>query len=222
MSKCNDQKLGTLLHAYELRALADPERENFELHLMHCDHCLKELREFENYAEVLERSSIARKLVDQQLGCRPETLWRRLWPVAPLLLKPAVLYGLLVLLAIPAFIGITSRSSGYQDIRPVPSLVLSPIRSTESPSISSSGGTEGVAFILFPDAVLGKNYELRITDETGNVTATRSDIRFDANGGTTLLLPLAKMRPGVYRLAIIDPAQSGDIGTRVYQFRVEN
>ncbi len=220
MSKCNDQKLGTLLHAYELKALPDQERENFELHLMQCDHCLRELREFENYAGVIQRSSVARTVVDQQVNQRPETLWRRLWPVGPLFLKPAVLYGLLALLLVPAYFGITSQFSGPSDIRPVQSLVLSPIRSAESPSISSSGGPEGVAYVLFPDAVSGKNYQLRITDETGRIIATRADVRFDANGGATLLVPLSTMHSGIYRLAIIDPAISGDIGSRVYQFRV--
>jgi len=50
MSKCTDERLGVLLHAYELKLLGKDEVERFEMHLLHCEHCFARVSQFQEYA----------------------------------------------------------------------------------------------------------------------------------------------------------------------------
>ena len=104
MSECNDKRFEKMLHAYELGILSDRDRKEFELHIMECEHCLEEVRRFDNTAEHIKFDEHIRDTVreitieestDEQGITYRQKLWKTLIPAAAavlvfiiLILKP--------------------------------------------------------------------------------------------------------------------------------------
>jgi len=53
MRNCFDEHIGILLHAYELGALGDDEKDRFSFHLLRCAVCCNALKEFRKEAKLL-------------------------------------------------------------------------------------------------------------------------------------------------------------------------
>ncbi|MFC1476202.1 tetratricopeptide repeat protein [Candidatus Zixiibacteriota bacterium] len=65
MSECVDQRLGQMLFPYELGQLDDREEQQFELHLLKCEHCYKEAQQFEPVARHIQHDSGVRESIRQ-------------------------------------------------------------------------------------------------------------------------------------------------------------
>lgn len=63
MSGCQDPRIAHLLSAYELGMLGDEERREVELHLLDCDACYAELRQFQHAARLLRQDRDVRESV---------------------------------------------------------------------------------------------------------------------------------------------------------------
>ena len=43
---CDNDRMQVLLHAYELGMISDEEKDLFEAHLLECESCFEQVREF--------------------------------------------------------------------------------------------------------------------------------------------------------------------------------
>ena len=65
MDGCRSQHYKKLLYAYELGLLDEEQRRELELHILECEYCQNELKEFEQNIVTLRRSSRVRDTVEQ-------------------------------------------------------------------------------------------------------------------------------------------------------------
>jgi hypothetical protein len=226
MKDCTDKNLGNLLHAYEIGILSEPECEQFETHLLGCEHCHGMLESFEERASLLATSekvkAIVGETVRRKINEEPfiTRIWNLIWPKAPLMLRPAVAYILVLLMIIPAYQGLM-RSSGEQ-IESLQTVRLLPGRSTADNALKASSGNNGLLSFVFRGAIAGESYRVMIVTEHDEVIFRDDAFKgFDEYETGRLLLPIAKLAPGIYRLVITDPRAADPIGTREYTFRIE-
>ena len=73
MKKCIDDRFRKMLESYELGLLNEKDREEFELHLMDCQHCLESVLHFAEVSRHLCHSTRAQQKV-AQLAKEPSTL----------------------------------------------------------------------------------------------------------------------------------------------------
>ena len=207
MSKCTNIDLGKLLHGYELGILDDDECDRFEAHLIECGFCHGQLQSFEQQAALLTSSEPAKSAVREALRSLPvdepflTRIRRLLWPKSPLLLRPAVAYLLVLLMAIPLYLNLKEPPSPtvsefQQTIR------LSPTRSTGGILKKSAGDQALLTFRL--DAYdPTRIYGLWITSESGAVVYSNSRFRaFDELEIGSLALVISEIKPGRYQLLI--------------------
>lgn len=227
MSKCKDPKLGALLHAYELNALSEEDTEKVEIHLLGCEHCFDRLNNFELEAVLLSSNHEVKELITEaarEEHPRSESLlkrlWRYVWPETPFVFKPALAYLLILLMILPAYHGLKRLANDR--ITPVQTISLFPDRSPDEDVFKISVGDHGLLRFVFRGAVAGQAYEVTIESEDGAVVFRDSAFDgFDEYGAGQLLLPLARMNPGNYRLVITDPRAEAPLNGREYGFGIE-
>jgi len=231
MLKCTDLKLSALLHAYELKALSDEDAERFEIHLLECEHCFEQLKGFERVANLLSSDEEVKELIRESSTeeyPHPESflkkLWRHIWPETPLFFKPALAYLLILLMILPAYWGLreVTKPGTETEIGPVQNISLTPFRSTGEDVFKISLGQDGMISFFFGDVIVGESYQVIIEAKDGKVVYKNDSFReFDRYGTGHLLLPLAKMKPGYYRLVISDPRGEPPSNRQEYTFRIE-
>jgi hypothetical protein len=227
MSKCKDPKLGALLHAYELNALSEEDTERIEIHLLECEHCFNQLNSFEQEAALLRSDDEVKELITEAARERhPQTesllkrFWRYVWPETPLVLKPALAYLLILLMILPAYHGVKELTE--DKIRRVQTINLLPDRSPQGDAFKTSVGSDGLLRFVFRGATAGQAYDLTIESEDGTVIfRDKAFDSFDEYGAGQLLVPLASMKPGNYRLVIIDPRAEAPLNKQEYSFGIE-
>ncbi len=102
-----DKHIKDSLYAYELGLLDDDERRNLELHLLECEHCLADAKQFQRTIRQIKRDPDIRRAVEQMaaesaaaaLPKKRLPLLRRMWRTAlvPTTVAAAVLVLVLVL-----------------------------------------------------------------------------------------------------------------------------
>lgn len=228
MSKCKDPDLGILLHAYELNALSEEDTQRFETHLLECGHCFNLLKNFEQEAALLSSDNEVRELIGEavreeypQSESFLKRFWRYVWPETPFVFKPALAYLLVLLMILPAYHGLKKFTE--DKIRPVQTISLFPGRSAEEDVFKINVGSDGLVSFVFRGAVAGRSYRVVIESEDGIVVYQNNDFnRFDEYGTGQLIFPHTKMKPGHYRLVIIDPQAEPPLNRQQYSFRIEN
>jgi hypothetical protein len=213
MSTCTNPKLGALLHAYELGALSEEELERFEVHLLSCDYCFAQVRDFEQAATLMRTDIGAKKLVQEavhKLDSLPESGRKRtiriLWPKVPLYLKPGFIYILLLVLCYPAYLGIKYVFNQQEKIRPVQVVSLSEHRGIAEDVFHISSGYDGLISFMLEDEVIGKDWNITIESEDGSeIYHLDAFITSEEYGVVQLFFPLSTMKPGRYRLTVTLP-----------------
>ena len=93
-SRCNDERLSGMIHAYELDLLTERDREEFELHLYKCQSCFEEVRRLRRAAAILrvdpevdgvlagDRDNNASSPPDWRRHFKPERMRRYVAPLA--------------------------------------------------------------------------------------------------------------------------------------------
>jgi hypothetical protein len=226
MSKCSNLRLGQLLHAYELNALSEEDADRFEIHLLECQHCFAELEAFEDTAALL-RSDEEIKNLARQASTIPESpadsfwrrLWRSLWPDAPLVFKPIFAFIVILLLIVPAYLGL--RGSRDRDINPPQLVTLLPEKSPAEELFHADMDNDGVLRFEFTDAVVNRSYLVSIESENGETIYRNHDFdTFDEYGWGELIIPHAIIKPGYYKLTIMGPRAGSGQDTTSYYFMV--
>jgi len=225
MSKCVNHEMGQLLHAFELGQLEGEQRDAFEVHLLACDHCFMAFSKFDPVAHLLRSDKDVRELVDSEIRRgrvvpESEPLLARLkaflWPEAPFLLRPAVSYFLVMLLAVPAYMGI--RGGQEPGVQGVQSLLLTGTRSVTGQEADASAPL--VIVFRVDGAAPGDEFRVAVRSEAGDVIY--SDDRFDKIGErelATLLLPAGSLLPGRYHIDVFALGESTPLVQYVFDAR---
>ena len=228
MSECTEPDLGALLHAYELQALSDRDIELFEIHLLKCEYCFNEVKQFESSADVMRESDDIKELVtasveeDRESDPLAKRLWQHLWPKTPFIFRPALAYLLIVIIAIPAYHGLRYATRDDRQIRPLQAISLVSLRSTQEAVLKISSDRDGTISFHFSGAVPGKSYRVIVETEGGREVVRYDNFDdFNKFGMGELFFPLAKMKPGDYRLTITDPNAEYPSNTQKYWFKIE-
>jgi len=92
MSGCIDKHFENMLHAYETGMLKDVDRQEFELHLLECQHCFERAQKMESATELMRYDTdvpgVFHRIVEEQSKAEAEIsrkktatpFLRRLWP----------------------------------------------------------------------------------------------------------------------------------------------
>jgi hypothetical protein len=187
--------------------LNDPDREAFELHLLSCDHCFTEVSKFEGVADLLRSDQDVRNII-QEAACEAnETVpfWSKvrssLWPSTNVFLKPALSYFLILLLAVPAYVGIQQwRSRGVHSVH---SLVLTGVRSAGGNK--AAAGQPLVLMFRIEGAQRGSSYRVQVSAGADRIIYSDNDFtNINDREMATLLLDGGAVQVGHYTIDIYD------------------
>lgn len=216
MPQCTEPNLGVLIHAYELRCIADDDLERFELHLLKCDHCFREVTALQQQTYAMRRHpaiiELAGQVSDPQRPAWWRRVWRMLWPDTLLILRPGVAVALILLLIYPAWLGL--RPSSSPSVSKLDSVWLLPTRST---AIKIKIDRDIVLSFVVEDAEPGKNYILEMTDNSGALLYRDPAFDgFDDYQTGHLLIKANSFKPGRIQFLIKDPIQDSLSYLEVY------
>ncbi len=225
MATCIDPAIGVLLHAYEIGGLSETERDCFEIHLMNCEFCFDEVKRFADIATVLRSDSRVLEVLQEseKEETTAESLAQKLkglfWPDAPLIFRPAFAYIVIILMMIPAYLGL--QRIGERNIGPVQPLHLVTDRSGGEAVLDLSRGIDGLLSFYYRNAEEGKQYIISIVSESGEVIFEDDRFSgFDEFGTGHLILSSEATEAGHYRLSITNPHVTPP-DEREYRFSVE-
>ncbi len=193
---------------------------------MQCEHCFDKARAFQRVAAVLQdshkiREAMVRHAESTEHVSAMKRLLQFMWPKAPILLRPALLLAIILVMAYPTFRGLISTTDHPEEVRPVQLIRLGSTRSTQTDAFSIGSERDGIVSFPISCASVGSEYLATIvTDDSVEVTHHTDTCSAEGIGRTELLLPLAEMTPGDYRLIVSNP---GDTLSQVqeYRFRVK-
>jgi hypothetical protein len=206
MSDCVNEVIGRKLHAFELGALNDAQREEFELHLYECDHCLAEVERFQTVARQLRRDPDVRELVARTAAAAMQTASRNRF----LQLMVAVTAVLVI-----AFILLQRENRNRE-----PQLLrLLPLRGTPANVIHLDRGGDVEFHFVLEGADENTSCWIAITSPDGRViyTMPRFD-DFNDKGLGILRLPVTRFRQGDYTLIITDLSDVAPLPAATYRF----
>lgn len=220
---CTDPDVGAMLHAFELGALADGDRERFEIHLLACDACARHVQEFEREAALLREDPAVISAVQEGVGPDRtigfwESLRAFLWPQGPVWSKPAVLYLVILLLIYPAWTGL--REHEGESVRPVQSLTLIPTRSVVPVTASSRADRDLALTFIYEDARMGETYRLTLVRAESDTVYEASASTFDRYQAGHILVPHERVLPGAWTLTIEPVGSQTSSRRQHYEFEV--
>ncbi len=222
MKRCTDEKLGVLLHAYELGQLDAEQQGSFELHLLSCDYCFEQVSQFDAAASLLRFDSTVQQQVRSAEFVRDsqESIFSRLrelfWPRQNLLLKPALIYLVVAFLAYPAYIGI--RHLGDRQVNDVQSLLLTGTRSVSGQKINA--GEPLVLMFRIDGAREGSVFRVVIKGEDDSKIYENDQFsNFNEREMATVLLYGDVMTAGRYTIEVYKPNTENSL--KEYEFVVE-
>ncbi|MCK5126266.1 MAG: hypothetical protein KAR42_08410 [candidate division Zixibacteria bacterium] len=215
-----------LLHGYELKVLNDAETRLFEEHLMTCTFCLEQIRSFQDEASVLLNDSDAQEIIAQAVEkeSRPnrgktKSIWSFLWPNAPVIFRPALLYPIIILLLIPAVLWFIPDA--FDTESRVQTIHLSGMRSQAEETFSCELGFDGIIVFVCTEARSGEQYDITVYDKIDNVVINVTGFNcIDLLGTGYLLYPSDKMSAGDYKLQIAQMRDGKRIVLKEYKFSI--
>jgi hypothetical protein len=222
MKRCTEENIGRMLHAYELGQL-DPELQDaFEVHLLSCDYCFEQVSQFDEAASLLRTDSAVQRqvrsaaVVEEPWGSFFSRLSELLWPKKHLLLKPALIYLVVALLAFPAYIGI--RQLGERPVNDVQSLLLTGTRSAGGREVTA--GEPLVLMFRIDGAREGSKYRVVIQGANGrNIYYNSEFTNFNDREMATVLLYADVLSAGRYTIEVFVPGREQPVNQ--YEFSVE-
>ena len=228
MTICREPEIGALLHAYELDILPAVDIERFEIHLMHCDACRQAVADFERHALALRASSEARQLASQGAAVREDRsrrdsgIWARLWPKAPLLLRPGFLYTAIVILLLPAALGLSHLVTSDDRSRTVQLIRLLPNRALTDNTLHLNSNADGVVSFGVANARPGARYDVSVLSDNGvELGRWRTESVSDSQAVLSVLIPRKDMIEGVYRLTVTESDGAGKSPVAEFRLKIE-
>jgi hypothetical protein len=221
MSECIDPKFKEMIHAYELDLLTKDDRLQFEQHLLECDSCFEEVRQFfpasilmrhDSEFQVDEESDRAVLQADKD-GTETKVGWFNLT-------RALAIAALIIIFAIPIYwFGFRDTTTPDTTQR----LLFTSIRGGTPPILYTDEG--GLAELVFTQDTLISSLEYHVTVSSRDGKSVLYENRFfsdfDSLGIGHISLPLSEFEPGFYILSIIAKSENSAMSRQVYNFRVK-
>ncbi len=221
MSECIDPKFKEMIHAFELNLLTEDDRLQFEQHLLECDSCLKEVRQFLPVSLLMRRDpefqadEVSDRGLSESDADSEETKvgWFNLT-------RTLAIAALIIIMAIPIY------WFGFRDITTPDTtqrLVFTSIRGGTPPILFTDKG--GIAELVFArdSLISGLEYHVTVSSRDGMsvLYENRFFSEFDSLGMGHVSLPLSEFAPGFYILSIIAKSENSELSRQKYNFRVK-
>lgn len=198
MGACTYTEMSSLLHAYELGILSEPDCEQFERHLLRCPECRNKVERFQNeivaLRDVVSDTWIDAVPVDTSYRRQPTS--RIAWPV--------LAATLFVLLVVVLFWNPLSEPN--ESIREVQVIGLMQTRSGLASRYEIRPGKD--ILLCFSTYNATPNSIHRVVVETSDgdrICAVDRFQNYDAAGVGWLFIPSRLISPYKYTLTVIDP-----------------
>ncbi len=204
---CTNDKLGRLLHAYEIEVLDEFLTEAVEIHLLECEHCLARIQKFSSIANLMVNDSKTIEeidLLDQQdkgMNLR-EVWWRKLYsPNLPVFIRPVFLLAACVILV--SILLVNQVAFKTLEMGPVQEINLLQFRTNDSNIITSNNEKHITIAFTYPDYNAKMTCSVTLENENHDTVYVSADFTsFDIYKTGRLLLPISDDTYGSYRLII--------------------
>ncbi len=208
--ECIQKEIGKQLHAYELSALNEEMKAEFELHILKCESCFKELQGFEKEAAILKQEIFTEGL-EKVSSKKVKPLWENFT------ISSAVLATLVVMLIYPAFLGLTTTPDS--SVSTVESIVLVPVRSADN-RYSLNQENDIVISFVYPDVDKNKSYIVEIFNNDQKVITLDDYKDFDRYNTGRILISKGILTPGNFQLRIIENSESSNNVIQEFNFQI--
>jgi hypothetical protein len=223
-NECTEPGIGRLLHAYELGILSEDDQIRYERHLLACESCSAKVQRLLEVGRLLRSTGLTELAAtagapdEGPPESRLASIWRYIWPKAPVPFRPALLFLILLILAYPAARGLFSPLQ--QRIERVQSISLFPNRSQQIEAVKLEDHFDVLMTFVYDECLPGHGYEIVIAHESGEVLYRQTGYRgFDEFGTGRLLIPSELLKDGRYRVIVTDPERDSS-GIQEYRFSV--
>lgn len=199
-----------MIHAFELGLLKEEDRQEFEQHLLKCQSCFEQVKDFLASAQFLRHDPDFKK--DASEDIEEKIISKKKWFNFTRLLAAA---ALIVVIAIPIYwFGFLST--------PDQEIVLLPSRISENNVLLlEEGGAAKISFAIEDfrqDAV----YNLTIIDISGDTILYKPKFSsFNEQGLGSISIPVSELKVGHYILNIRPMTDSISVSDIQYMFRVK-
>lgn len=225
MEKCTDADAGKLLHDYEMDWLSPEDQERFELHLMNCRYCFREVQRFKLAAILISKDDEIKAAFADSIHdtAKESKFWLKFlelfWPKTNLLLKPAVFY-LVILIILPlAYTGLQYRLFNRGQVKPTQVVDLVTTRGSLQ-TIRPKPDYELILNFSYAEAVIGQSYQVTLQTEGGEMLYSNPNLLFDNRQLAQLAIPFNLLNEGNYFLIIDDIADTTQLGRDTLSFRI--
>ncbi len=224
-SKCTNSKIGIYLSAYEYDALPENKLEQFEMHLLECDYCMNEIKDFSKFSHLLSKDKQTHQAIRNLIPniTHPEPFFHKiknhLFPHSPLLLKPAFLIFVILLLILPAYHGLFIQK--HHQVLPVKTFTLVPTRANIITKITVDHEQDIVVSFVLRDASEDENYIVKLESEAGTIIWQDNNFSaFDKFGVGSIIFPSELIKNGSYKLSMKTKDASGKEIKQIYFFDI--
>lgn len=200
-----------VLERYAAGRLPRPEAKEFEAHLEVCGICsvvIERLADFEEAAEAESGPEPDWQQMERRLGVRREKSAARWWG-GWLIRWPALGYALALVLAYPAWLGVTRRGEAPAVQERLAgtwagSVDLNATRGELAmPAVSAASEERAVVVQFFAPARAGVRQRAEIRDGAGRVAMDLGEVKsFDGRGNFAVVVDPRKLAVGRYRLVV--------------------
>jgi hypothetical protein len=208
-----------------LGLLDDLEKEQFEIHLLGCGHCLAQMEKLNEPVAVMRTDRAIQEAVAAQCDetdsghNRLTSLGYRAWSATDVRFRPVFVVMVAVLLLIAGYV--MSEYLSRLDVTTVQTVTLAPNRSAANETFDRSLDQDGLLSIVVENAAPGRRFDLVVLDSRGRELSRPSPFNAaDSFVVCRLLFPSKLMNPGTYSVLVISASDGTVVDTVRYCFRV--
>lgn len=221
MSECINPKFKEMIHAFELDLLTEDDGSKFEQHVLECNSCFEEVRQFLPVS-ILMRNDL--EFQADEVCDRGLSEWDKDSTEAKVgwfnLTRTLAIAALIIILAVPIYwFGLRETITSDTTQR----LLFTSIRGGTPPILYTGKG--GVAELVFTrdSLISGLEYHVIVSSRDGKsiLYENRFFSDFDSLGIGYISLPLSEFAPGFYILSIIAESEDSVLSRQLYNFRVK-
>ncbi|UCC81061.1 MAG: zf-HC2 domain-containing protein [Candidatus Zixiibacteriota bacterium] len=216
MTGCTNKEMERLLHDYELDMLSADDKQQFELHLYECDHCLSLVHEFMDVSCVIRHDQDVQTIIKDISGERensePERVGKKPSPFTRYLIAAIIV----LVIGIPAY-WYWSQSQRMEILQTLE--LLSSRAGGNDIIYLENGGDVKISFYISEN--FQGEAELIISSIAGDTVLHTPGFKdFNDKGVGSIRLPVSKFTDGHYMLTIKPDPEIG-LEERIYMFRVK-
>ncbi len=212
---CCDKEKGLLLHAYELNILSEEEKDIFETHLLECEYCIQQVKEFAPRGILLSTSPKLKSIL-QTTEIAEKSFFRRIQQYVwsdklPIIFRPALLIVIILLMSYPTYLGLSHKKNNYPSVLQEIGLIQTRSSDDNNIFIIDKNKETILSFLISPKneqsklSIKLKNSDSYIIYKNDNFSG------LDSFGVGHLLIPHKLLQNGLYELSV----NSNDT---IYQF----